>query len=247
MEWAAAQSDGGTPRHVAIIMDGNGRWASRRGLPRAAGHRAGARTARKIVESTREHGIKTLTLFAFSSENWFRPKAEVKVLLELFLRTLRRELTDLRKNNVRLHFIGSRQRLSSMLQQEMAHAEHVTQANDGLQLVIAIDYGGRWDITQAAATLAAQCARGELAPEAIDEASLAQHLCLHPFGEPDLFVRTGGESRVSNFLLWDLAYSELYFSALLWPDFDRDALAAAVAWYASRDRRYGRLPRAGER
>lgn len=228
-------------RHVAIIMDGNGRWASGRGQPRAAGHRAGAKTVRRIVESTHDLGIRKLTLFAFSSENWRRPRAEVRVLLDLFLRTLRRELADLNANNVRLHFIGSRSRFSPAIQRTMSAAEHETQANEGLQLVVAVDYGGRWDVVQAARSLAGRCARGEIEAEAVDEALFAQHMTLHGVGEPDLFIRTGGERRLSNFLLWDLAYSELYFTDTLWPDFDVETLSRAMAWYAGRDRRYGRV------
>lgn len=229
------------PRHVAIIMDGNGRWASGRGQPRAAGHRAGAKTVREIVESTQDLGIKTLTLFAFSSENWQRPKAEVRVLLDLFLRTLRRELKDLKKNDVSLHFIGSRSRFAPALQKEMAEAEAETDGNQGLQLVVAVDYGGRWDVIQAAQQLAQRCARGELDPDAVDEALFSSHMTLHTLGAPDLFIRTGGERRLSNFLLWDLAYSELYFTDTLWPDFDANQLDEALAWYSGRDRRFGRV------
>lgn len=220
-------------------MDGNGRWASARGLPRAAGHRAGTKAARTIVESSRKLGIKTLTLFAFSSENWRRPKGEVGLLMDLFLRSIRRELADLKRNDVRLHFIGSRDRFSTALQREMTNAERDTTANDGLQLVIAVDYGGRWDAAQAARALAQECMRGHMDPNAIDEAQLARHMSLNKHGAPDLFIRTGGERRLSNFLLWDLAYSELYFTDTLWPDFDAAALETAVDWYASRERRFG--------
>lgn len=240
-----APTAGGTPRHLAIIMDGNGRWATARGLPRVAGHRAGAKAARRVIESSRTLGIGTLTLFAFSSENWRRPESEVGVLLDLFLRSLRRELAELKRNNVRLHFIGARGRFSAVLQQEMATAEHDTAANDGLQLVVAVDYGGRWDITQSARALAAACVRGDMAPDAIDEQQLACHMSLNRHTAPDLFIRTGGERRLSNFLLWDLAYSELYFTDTLWPDFDGAALERAVAWYACRERRFGRISPAG--
>lgn len=227
------------PQHVAVIMDGNGRWALARHLPRAAGHRAGTKTAREIVESSRKIGIKTLTLFAFSSENWRRPEGEVGLLMDLFRRSIRRELKDLKTNNVQLHFVGARERFAPALQQQMAAAERDTQANDGLQLIIAVDYGGRWDIAQAARSLARQTASGEIDPESIDEQQLARHMSLNPFKAPDLFIRTGGECRLSNFLLWDLAYSELYFSDILWPDFDTTALKQAVAWYGSRERRFG--------
>lgn len=232
---------GGVPQHLAIIMDGNGRWASARGLPRAAGHRAGAKAARQVVESAQKLGIRTLTLFAFSSENWQRPKAEVHVLLDLFLRTIRRELADLKRNNVQLCFIGSRRRFAAALQQQMTDAERETAANDGLRLVVAVDYGGRWDVVQAARALADDCVRGELAVDAIDESQLARHLSMAPHGAPDLFIRTGGERRLSNFLLWDLAYSELYFTDALWPDFDAAALHQAVDWFGARERRFGRL------
>lgn len=233
---------GGTPRHVAIIMDGNGRWASARGLPRAAGHRAGTKSVRRVLEACPDLGIRTLTLFAFSSENWRRPKAEVGVLMDLFLRSIRRELAELKRNNVRLHFIGARDRFAPTLQEEMAAAERDTVGNNGLQLVVAVDYGGRWDVAQAARALAQQCVRGELAVDAINEQRLASHMSLNLHDAPDLFIRTGGERRLSNFLLWDLAYSELFFSDTLWPDFDAPELTQAVHWYGSRERRFGCVP-----
>jgi undecaprenyl diphosphate synthase len=232
------------PEHVAIIMDGNGRWASRRSLPRAAGHRAGAQAARAIVESAREQQVKTLTLFAFSSENWQRPRAEVRVLLDLFRRTIRREISSMHDNGVRLTFIGEREHFSEALQREMRQAEARTRDNTALNLIIAIDYGGRWDLVQAARRLAGDCRAGRLEVEAIDEDRLGRCMALGDFSPPDLFIRTGGERRVSNFLLWDLAYSELYFSDELWPDFNGESLAEAVAWYGQRQRRFGRLPQA---
>ena len=232
------------PEHVAIIMDGNGRWASQRGMPRAAGHRSGARAARDIVETAREIGLKTLTLFAFSSENWQRPRAEVRLLLDLFRRTIRREIGSLHDNGVRLSFIGERSHFSDALQREMAQAEERTRDNAALNLVIAIDYGGRWDIVQATRRIAWACAAGEIAPDDIDESCFGEHMSLSALGAPDLFIRTGGERRVSNFLLWDLAYSELYFSDELWPDFDKASLSEAVDWFAHRQRRFGRLPQA---
>lgn len=236
--WQAA---GPVPAHLAIIMDGNGRWASNRGLPRAAGHRAGAKTTRRIVESAQKLGIGALTLFAFSSENWRRPRAEVQVLLDLFLRTLNRQLAELKANDVRLRFVGARERFSASLQRAMIDAEQDTQSNNGLQLMIAVDYGGRWDIVQAARSLATDCEQGRLRADAIDDDLFAQRMTLCEVSTPDLFIRTGGERRLSNFLLWDLAYSELYFTDTLWPDFDADKLAAAVTWYAARDRRFGRV------
>lgn len=236
---SSQQAPGRVPRHVAIIMDGNGRWAAGRALPRTAGHRAGARTTRQIVEAAVQQGIGTLTLFAFSSENWRRPGTEVRILLDLFVRTLRREVPDLNANNVRLHFIGGRAHFSPALQKQIAAAERDTAGNDGLQLVVAVDYGGRWDVVQAARTLAQACADGDMDAQAIDEAAFARQMTLFPHGEPDLFIRTGGEQRLSNFLLWDLAYSELFFTDTLWPDFDAGMLADAIAWYAERERRFG--------
>lgn len=232
----------GNPEHIAIIMDGNGRWASRRGLPRAAGHRAGAKCARAVVESAQKSRVSALTLFAFSSENWCRPRPEVRLLMDLFRRTIRRELGELDANGVRLSFIGERSRLSSALREDMADAEQRTRDNDALDLVVALDYGGRWDIAQATRALAQACENGSLKPESIDEGAIAQHMSLCRLGQPDLFIRTGGERRVSNFLLWDLAYSELYFTDCLWPDFDDAALHDAIAWYEQRERRFGGLP-----
>ncbi|MES1947344.1 UDP pyrophosphate synthase [Salinisphaera sp. C84B14] len=232
------------PDHVAIIMDGNGRWANRRGLPRAAGHRSGAQAVRSIVESAREQSVKTLTLFAFSSENWQRPKTEVRVLLDLFRRTIRREIDSMHDSGVRLSFIGEREHFSQALQQEMAQAEQRTRDNNGLNLIIAIDYGGRWDLVQAARQLARDCCEGRLGPDDIDEHSLGVRMALAEHAPPDLFIRTGGERRISNFLLWDLAYSELYFSDELWPDFDGNSLACAIEWFGQRQRRFGRLPQA---
>ncbi|GAB3683406.1 polyprenyl diphosphate synthase [Salinisphaera aquimarina] len=232
------------PRHVAVIMDGNGRWANARGLPRAAGHRAGAKSARSIVENAQRNGVKVLTLFAFSSENWQRPRAEVRVLLDLFRRTIGREIDALHDNGVRLSFIGDRSRFSKALQSDMRDAEARTQNNATLDLVIAVDYGGRWDMVQAARACAQACLDDDLTPETITAEAMAQHLSLHRFGEPDLFIRTGGERRISNFLLWDLAYSELYFTDRLWPDFDAESLRDALDWFAQRERRFGRLPSA---
>lgn len=235
------------PEHVAIIMDGNGRWASRRGLPRAAGHRAGAKKAREVIEHASQSGVKALTLFAFSSENWNRPRAEVRLLMDLLRRTISRELSGLHANGVRMSFVGDRSRFSAALGRDMEIAETRTADNTGLQLVVAVDYGGRWDITQAARRLAVDCMEGRQTPDEITEQALADYMSLSDVGEPDLFVRTGGERRVSNFLLWDLAYSELYFSDVLWPDFDGDCLHQALAWYASRDRRFGGLPSSAAR
>ncbi len=230
-----------TPEHVAVIMDGNGRWASGRGLPRAAGHRAGAKIAHEIVESASKAGVGTLTLFAFSSENWKRPRTEVRLLMDLLRRTIRKELVSLDANNVRMHFIGDRTRFSRALANEMQSAEARTAENTGLRLLIAVDYGGRWDIVDRARALARACARGELDPESITEEYFSQGLSLGSFSPPDLFIRTGGERRISNFLLWDLAYSELYFTDVLWPDFGPARLYDALDWYAGRERRFGSL------
>ncbi|MDN5937649.1 MAG: polyprenyl diphosphate synthase [Salinisphaera sp.] len=232
---------GSGPAHVAIIMDGNGRWAAAHGKIRTHGHRAGARVTRRVVEAAPDLGIRVLTLFAFSSENWQRPSPEIRVLMDLFLRTLRREVRDLRANGVRLRFIGDRRRLSRALQSDMRRAEMLTADNSRLDLLVAMDYGGQWDITQATRSLARRVCCGELDVDAIDNACFRGALSLAAYPPPDLFIRTGGERRISNFLLWDLAYTELYFSDLLWPDFGADGLAEAVDWYNGRDRRFGGL------
>lgn len=220
-------------------MDGNGRWARRRFAPRTEGHRAGVRAARRIVEACGERGIGALTLFAFSSENWKRPASEVGVLMDLFLRALRAEVDRLRDNGVRLRFIGDRAAFSEALQEGMVEAEAITRDNTQLDLGIAIGYGGRWDIVQAARSLAADVAAGELEPAAIDEDRFAARLSLADLPEPDLFIRTGGERRISNYLLWQLAYTELWFSDILWPDFDEAALDEAIDYYRGRQRRFG--------
>ena len=228
------------PRHIAIVMDGNGRWAKARSLPRTAGHRAGVRSVRSVTEACSRLGIEALTLFAFSSENWNRPASEVSLLMRLFMHTLRREARRLADNNVRLRMIGDRGQFSDSLQEQIARAEALTAHCTGLQLNIAASYGGRWDIARAARRLAAAVAAGELAVEQIDEARLGAQMCLADLPEPDLFIRTGGERRISNFLLWQMAYSELYFTDVSWPDFDDAALAEALADYARRERRFGK-------
>ena len=227
------------PRHVAIIMDGNGRWANRRRLPRFAGHKAGVEAVRSTVRACRENGIGMLTLFAFSSENWRRPAEEVGMLMNLFMTALDQEVRRLHEYNIRLRIIGDRTGLNRGLQQRIAEGEALTSGNSGLSLVVAANYGGRWDITQAARTLAARARRGELEPETIDEDMMSSAMALAGELEPDLFIRTGGERRVSNFLLWQLAYTEFYFTETLWPDFDRSAFNAALASYAGRQRRFG--------
>ena len=230
---------GDEPRHIAIIMDGNGRWAGRRSAPRTEGHKAGVRATREIIEACARRELEALTLFAFSSENWRRPESEVSVLLELFLRTLRAEIGRLSENGVRLRFIGDRSGFSDALRGEMERAERHTADNTGMQLAVAANYGGRWDIAQAARQLVLEAAAGRLEPGAIDEAALAAHLSLADLPEPDLFIRTGGERRISNYLLWQLAYTELWFTDTLWPDFDAAALDAAIADFRGRQRRFG--------
>lgn len=220
-------------------MDGNGRWAKQRHLPRTAGHHAGVGAVRKTVEYCSRKNIAALTLFAFSSENWRRPEQEVSVLMSLFLSTLEKETQKLHQNNVRLRIIGDRSAFSLELQDRMAAAEQVTAGNSGLNLCIAANYGGRWDIAQAARQLARQVANGDISPDDISEDSLDRNMALAGLPEPDLFIRTGGEQRISNFLLWQLAYAELYFSPTLWPDFDEQALDLALQDYAGRQRRFG--------
>lgn len=221
-------------------MDGNGRWAGLRHAPRADGHRAGAKATREIVEACAERGIEALTLFAFSSENWRRPRTEVGMLLELFRHTLRTESRRLIDNNIRLRFIGDRRRFPRDLQREMERAETSTADASGLELSIAVNYGGRWDIAQAARSLAADVQAGLCQPDDIDEDAVGGRMMLAHLPEPDLFIRTGGERRISNYLLWQLAYTELWFSDRLWPDFDRPALDEAIAFYQGRQRRFGR-------
>jgi undecaprenyl diphosphate synthase len=227
------------PRHVAVIMDGNGRWANARGLPRATGHQAGIESVRLLIRDCGRRGIEALTLFAFSSENWRRPVAEVSSLMSLFVQALASEIAELHGNGVRLRFIGDRQALAAQLRERMAAAELDTSANSGLQLQIAVSYGGRSDIVLAARALAAACERGDLHSGSIDETRFAAALALADLPEPDLFIRTGGEQRISNFLLWNLAYTELYFTDTLWPDFDAAALEAALEHFSLRQRRFG--------
>jgi undecaprenyl diphosphate synthase len=229
-----------TPNHIAIVMDGNGRWAEARGLPRHAGHKEGVRPVRLCIEECARRGIGALTLFAFSSENWRRPAIEVGSLMQLFLDSLDREIADLHRNGVRLRFIGDRQSLSVRLQARMAASEELTAGNTRLNLQVAVSYGGRWDILQAARRLAAAAASGALPPEAIDEQRFARELALGEVGDPDLFIRTGGDHRISNFLLWNLAYTELYVCETLWPDFDLAQFEAALASFSGRERRFGR-------
>jgi undecaprenyl diphosphate synthase len=227
------------PRHVAITMDGNGRWAAARGLTRSAGHKAGLTPVRMCIEQCSRRAVEALTLFAFSSENWRRPAEEVGSLMGLFVEALDREIDELHRQGVRVRFIGERRSLSMRLQRRIAAAEERTGANTGLRLQVAMSYGGRWDIVNAARQLARDCAGGALRSEDIDEPGFAARLALAGLPEADLLIRTGGEQRISNFLLWELAYAELYFTARLWPDFAVSDLEEALAYFASRDRRFG--------
>ncbi len=227
------------PRHVAIIMDGNNRWAKREGLSGPAGHRAGVEAVRGVIRACREHRVEILTLFAFSSENWGRPQPEVRALLALLSRYLRNEIKQLHKDGVRVRFIGQRSRFSERLQRLLNQAEQTTRDNAEATLVIAIDYGGRWDITQAARQLAEQVRAGQIAPADITEERMGQAISTADLPCPDLCIRTGGDARISNFLLWQFAYAELYFTDTLWPDFGEPEFALALADYSRRERRFG--------
>jgi undecaprenyl diphosphate synthase len=228
------------PRHIAIVMDGNGRWARKRFMPRLVGHKRGVETVRKIIRSCDELGVECLTLFAFSSENWKRPIEEVNGLMSLFVSALEREAKALLRYQVQLKFIGDRSRFPKKLQQVIAEVEQSTAQCTGMTLLIAANYGGRWDITQAMQQLVTQAQAGKLAWSDINEEALSRHLSTADVPMLDLFIRTGGETRVSNFLLWQIAYSELYFSESLWPDFDENKLMEAIDDYAGRQRRFGK-------
>ena len=229
-----------SPQHVAIIMDGNGRWARSHGMPRVAGHRASVKVVRKVIEECARLEVPYLTLFAFSSENFLRPADEVGMLMGLFLDALVREVDELHKNQVRLRFIGDRSALNAELIRRMEASEQLTAGNQGLGLMVAVAYGGRWDIAQACRQLAEESAAGQLAAADITEADIAARLALAGVPDPDLLIRTGGEKRISNFLLWNLAYTELYFSETLWPDFSPPHLQAAFDFFAQRERRFGK-------
>lgn len=228
------------PRHVAIIMDGNNRWARKRLLPGVAGHKAGVDAVKAVIEVCAEEGVEVLTLFAFSSENWRRPEAEVGALMELFLGALRREVKRLRENGIRLCIVGDRSRFAPELRQAMLDAEALTVEGRRLTLVVAANYGGQWDIAQAVKKLAGQVLEGQLTLDQIGEPQVEAALSTANWPLPDLCIRTGGERRVSNFLLWQLAYAELYFSDLYWPDFKQEALREAFADFAQRQRRFGK-------
>jgi undecaprenyl diphosphate synthase len=229
-----------SPQHVAIIMDGNGRWARAHGFPRAAGHRASVNVVRRVVEECARRHVGYLTLFAFSSENWRRPPDEVGMLMKLFLDVLRREVDDLHRSGVRLRFMGDRQLLGGALTQRMEDVESLTASNTGLGLMVALGYGGRWDLTQACRSLAEEVAAGTLPASDIGESHIAARLALGGIPDPDLLIRTGGERRISNFLLWNLAYTEMYFSDVLWPEFGPAQLEEAFRFFAQRERRFGK-------
>ncbi|MCK4743597.1 MAG: isoprenyl transferase [Sulfuriflexus sp.] len=224
------------PKHVAIIMDGNGRWAKKRLMPRIVGHKAGVKSARTAVEVCAKNNISALTLFAFSSENWNRPRKEVDLLMDLFIKSLREEAKAINENNIRMQIIGDRKAFSEKLQSRIAEVESLTENNTGMTLSIAANYGGRWDIIQAVQQLIAQGIKAE----DVDEAVLEKNLMLSGLPAPDLFIRTGGEHRISNFLLWQIAYTEQYFTDTLWPDFSEQHFAQAFEDYAGRQRRFGR-------
>jgi len=228
------------PRHIAVIMDGNGRWARARLLPRYVGHREGVKSVRRAVEACIDRKIEVLTLFAFSSENWRRPSDEVSLIMDLFVQTLKKEVASLDRNGVRLRFIGDRSAFSEKLRSLIAEAELETSGNSRLELVIAANYGGHWDISQAVRMIAARVQTGELSPQDISPEVIAAEVSLSELPPPDLFIRTGGERRISNFMLWQLAYTELYFTDVLWPAFNEKELDEALLWYANRQRRFGR-------
>lgn len=229
------------PRHIAIVMDGNGRWAENRGLPRIEGHLAGVATVKKIIKSCVEKKIACLSLFAFSSENWSRPIEEVNFLMELFVESLRKEIAELNQHGIRICFTGDRESLSSILQKEMLEAEQLTQDNQELILNIVVNYGGKWDIVTAARKMSQAVIKGELSLDEINESTFSQFLDTDGLPEPDLFIRTSGELRISNFFLWQLAYTELYFTEVHWPDFSEEELELALTSFSKRKRRFGQL------
>ena len=227
------------PRHIAIVMDGNGRWAKKRLLPRHAGHKSGLSSTREIIQFCSDRGIEALTLFAFSSENWKRPQKEVGFLMELFFTALQNEIKRLNKNNVRMRFIGDLSAFSEKLQAQIFKSQEMTSKNTGLELHVAVNYGGHWDIADTTRKIAEKVKQGILNPDEITESTVASHISLNDVPEPDLFIRTGGEQRISNFLLWQLAYTELYFTDVLWPDFNEKEFELALSDYAARQRRFG--------
>lgn len=233
-------SEKSLPAHIAIVMDGNGRWAKKRFMPRTAGHHAGVKATRKVVELCVASSIKALTLFAFSSENWRRPEQEVSSLMELFINTLQSEIKSLHERQIRIRFIGDCSAFSEKLQSRIRQATELTQDNSGLQLNIAVNYGGRWDVANACNQILAAMRNGDIEQTEIDADLIDRFISLADLPEPDLFVRTGGEQRISNFLIWQLAYTELYFTDALWPDFNEQEFEKALSWYAGRQRRFGK-------
>jgi len=229
------------PQHVAIVMDGNGRWARQRNMPRMAGHKAGVDALREVIQACQHHKIKILTVFAFSSENWYRPDGEVRGLMDLFFTSLGREIKKLHKNNIKFTIIGDLSRFSEKLQKRIQDAMHLTRFNTSSQFVLAVNYGGQWDIVNSTKQLAAQVQSGKIQPEDIDKTLFAKHLSTGDLPEPDLFIRTSGEQRISNFLLWQLAYTELYFTNTLWPDFKTEEFNKAISHYQQRQRRFGKV------
>ena len=227
------------PKHVAIIMDGNGRWAQKKGSARIVGHKAGVETVRSVIQTCVEKGIEVVTLFAFSSENWRRPEKEVSLLMSLFLMALQREVKKLHKNDVQLRIVGDVSAFDKKIQDQIIKAEALTKDNKTLVLNIAANYGGQWDITQSVKTIAKKVEAGEIKAEEITSELISENLSMSDLPEPDLFIRTGGEERISNFLIWQLAYSELYFTDTLWPDFDRKEFELALESFSSRQRRFG--------
>ena len=228
------------PNHIAIVMDGNGRWAKKRFLPRFVGHKSGLNATRDIVQACSDLGISALTLFAFSSENWKRPKREVSMLMDLFITSLQKEIDRLIENNVVIRFIGDLSAFTEKLQTLIAESERVTSSNNGLKLNIAVNYGGRWDIVHAMKLIANDVVNEVVDVDAIDQDLVASYMSLAQLPEPDLFIRTGGEQRISNFLLWQLAYTELYFTDTLWPDFKEAELESALKAFSGRQRRFGK-------
>jgi undecaprenyl diphosphate synthase len=228
------------PGHIAIVMDGNGRWAKKRNRPRSMGHQAGLKALRATIEHCVRSGVQTLTVFAFSSENWNRPAGEVSRLMELFLRALDKEARELHENGICLRFVGDKTAFKPAIQKKMVEAEKMTVDNKRLTANIAVNYGGRWDITQAAVKMAKAVAQGHLPVDDVNESNLAQFLSLAKSPDPDLFIRTGGEMRISNFLLWQSAYTEFYFTPVLWPDFGEQEIDQAIGAFQSRERRFGR-------
>jgi len=234
------QNTSAKPKHIVVVMDGNGRWAKKRLMPRTAGHHAGVKSTRKVVEASVKEGIQALTIFAFSSENWKRPEQEVSSIMELFISTLQSEVESLHKQNVRVRFIGECSAFSEKLQQKIQAATQLTKDNTGLQLNIAVNYGGRWDIAEACKNIAAKVQAGDISLADINAEMVNEHICLSELPEPDLFIRTGGEQRISNFLIWQLAYTELYFTDTLWPDFGSQQFQEALNWFEGRQRRFGK-------